>query len=174
MRLAHSTSAPKCESNFTAHLNWANSMPLQHATYLLIPTQVGDRTVAAHVVAEAHYTKKGVRELRLEIVSSTVSTHDPARYVLRPGDVTQRDAAHVIQFRPFVNRGRRAQRLPRLPLGACFELIPKSPPGPPLECKNLNPGRADTKPKFVNSRPPSLISPLVHSESRLQVTIMIL
>ena len=76
-------------------------MPLQHATYLLIPTQVGDRTVAAHVVAEAHYTKKGVRELRLEIVWCTVSSHDAARYVLRPGDVTQRDAAHVIQFQTF-------------------------------------------------------------------------
>ena len=76
-------------------------MPLQHPTYWLIPTQVGDRTVAAHVVAEAHYTKKGVRELRLEIVWCTVSSHDAARYVLRPGDVTQRDAAHVIQFQAF-------------------------------------------------------------------------
>jgi hypothetical protein len=65
------------------------------------PQHVGDRTVAAHVVAEAHYTKKGVRELRLEIVWCTVSSHDAAPYVLRPGDVTQRDAAHVIQFQTF-------------------------------------------------------------------------
>ena len=80
-------------------------MPLQHATYWLIPTQVWRPHSCCARCRGGPLYKKGVRELRLEIVWCTVSSHDAARYVLRPGDVTQRDAAHVIQFQAFRQPG---------------------------------------------------------------------
>ena len=69
------------------------------------PKHIGDRTIAAHVIAESFYavahSKKDMRELRVEIVWCTVSNHEAAPYLLRPGDVVQRDAAHVLQFEVF-------------------------------------------------------------------------
>ena len=171
MRLAHSTSAPKCESNFTAHLNWANSMPLQHATYWLIPTQVGDRTVA-HVVAEAHYTKKGVRELRLEIVWCTVSSHGAAGTCC--DQVMSRSVMPRMLFSFRLVRGSTSTRdCHGLPLGSALRVDSKiPPPGPHLNKGESRKGGHQTW--FAVTLDAECVSPLVHSESRLQVTIMIL
>ena len=72
---------------------------------MLGPRHIGDRTIAAHVLAEGFYAsshaKKDTRDLRVQIVWSTVSHHEATPYLLRPGDVVQRDAAHVLQFEVF-------------------------------------------------------------------------
>ena len=45
--------------------------------------------------------KKAARELRMQVVWCTVSNRDAAPYLLRPGDVVQRDAGHTLQFETF-------------------------------------------------------------------------
>ena len=70
---------------------------------------VGDRTVAAHVLAETWYAVstassfrvKERRELRLQVCWCTVSTNEASNFQLAQGDVLQRDAQHITQFEVF-------------------------------------------------------------------------
>mmetsp|Transcript_22515 Transcript_22515/g.67567 ORF Transcript_22515/g.67567 Transcript_22515/m.67567 type:complete len:350 (+) Transcript_22515:3815-4864(+) len=93
------------------------------------PKHIGDRTIAAHILAESFYAPKyakqqEVRELRIQVVWCTISSNETAQYALQAGDVIQRAAAHILQFEtfrcPWLDEHRRLshyqERSPTLPI----------------------------------------------------------
>jgi len=70
------------------------------------PKHIGDRTIAAHILAESFYApsytkQREVRELRMQVVWCTISANEAAPYAKQAGDVIQRSAAHILQFETF-------------------------------------------------------------------------
>lgn len=94
----------------SAHANGTSSINTCSTTLIKQEDghHVGDRTIAGHVVAEAYYPsllnrKKGEksRDLRIQVVWCTTSTHVASSFHLRNGEVIQRLASHVTQFQTF-------------------------------------------------------------------------